>query len=134
MAFIITTWYKRGEVQKRLAVFYLSAISLAGFGSILAYAIQLLGNRGGLRGWRWIFLLEGLLTIALGALSWLYIPDLPDRNSFLTPVETKMVLDRIEADRQDSLPDPITGKKVLKHLCDPFLWSCGEFNPFFCHA
>ncbi|KAJ2924109.1 hypothetical protein H1R20_g12979, partial [Candolleomyces eurysporus] len=124
MAFIITTWYKRGEVQKRLAVFYLSAILLAGFGSILAYAIQLIGDRGGLKGWRWIFLLEGLLTIVLGILSWLYIPDLPDRNTFLTPVETKMILDRIEADRQDSLPDQITAKKVLKHLCDPFLWSC----------
>ncbi|KAF5335279.1 hypothetical protein D9611_011760 [Ephemerocybe angulata] len=125
MAFIITTWYKRHEVQKRLAIFYLTAISLTGFSSILAYALQLIGDRGSLRGWRWIFLLEGLMTIVLGLLTWFFIPDFPDKNTFLSKEETKLVLDRIEADRRDSLPDPITLRKVLKHLCDPFLWSCG---------
>ncbi|TEB20276.1 MFS general substrate transporter [Coprinellus micaceus] len=124
MAFIITTWYKRAEVQKRLAVFYLTAILLTGFSSILAYGLQLIGDRGGLRGWRWIFLIEGLLTISLGVVTWFYIPDFPDKNTFLTKEETKLVLDRIEADRQDSLPDPMTGKKILKHMADPFLWSC----------
>ncbi|KAJ2914366.1 hypothetical protein MD484_g6042, partial [Candolleomyces efflorescens] len=130
MAFIITTWYKREEVQKRLAAFFLLAYGLAGFGPLLAYAIQLLGDSAGLRGWRWIFLVEGLVTIVLGILSWLYVPDLPSRNTFLTPVETQMVLDRIEADRQDSLPDPITGEKVLEHLCDPLIWLCGELKLF----
>ena len=127
MAFIITTWYKRAEVQKRLAVFYLTAILLTGFSSILAYGLQLIGDRGGLRGWRWIFLIEGLLTIVLGVVTWFYIPDFPDKNTFLTKEETKLVLDRIEADRQDSLPDPMTGRKILKHMADPFLWSCGTF-------
>ena len=75
MAFIITTWYKRAEVQKRLAVFYLTAILLTGFSSILAYGLQLIGDRGGLKGWRWIFLIEGLLTICLGLLTWFFIPD-----------------------------------------------------------
>ncbi|KAJ2914365.1 hypothetical protein MD484_g6041, partial [Candolleomyces efflorescens] len=124
ISFIITTWYKREEVQTRLAAFSLSALGLAGFGPILAYGIQLLGDRAGLRGWRWIFLVEGLITIFLGILSWLYVPDLPSRNTFLTPLETQMVLDRIEADRQDSLPDPITSTQVFKHLCDPFIWLC----------
>ncbi|KAF6760841.1 major facilitator superfamily domain-containing protein [Ephemerocybe angulata] len=108
MAFIITTWYKRHEVQKRLAIFYLTAISLTGFSSILAYALQLIGDRGGLRGWRWIFLLEGLMTIVLGLLTWFV-------NTFLSKEETKLVLDRIEADRRDSLPDPITLRKDMGH-------------------
>ena len=112
----------------RLAACRLSALGLAGFGPILAYGIQLLGDRAGIRGWRWIFLVEGLITIFLGILSWLYVPDLPSRNTFLTPLETQMVLDRIEADRQDSLPDPITSTQVFKHLCDPFIWLCGELK------
>ncbi|RXW19924.1 hypothetical protein EST38_g5926 [Candolleomyces aberdarensis] len=125
LTFIITTWYKRGEVQKRLAVFYLSAIVLGGFSAILAYALQLLKKfeNTGLNGWQWIFLLEGLLTIVLGVLTWFFVPDFPGRNNFLTAEQTKMILDRVEADRGDSVPDPISAKIVFTHLCDPMLWS-----------
>ncbi|TEB33563.1 MFS general substrate transporter [Coprinellus micaceus] len=123
LAFIITTWYKRHEVQKRLAGFYLISIFLGGFSSILAYGITFLKGKGGLNGWQWIFVLEGVLTVALGLLTWMFVPDFPDKNRFLNPEQTKMILDRIEADRNDSVPDPVTMKKVLKHLSDPFLWS-----------
>ena len=40
-----------------------------------------------------------------------------------------MFLDRIVADRHDSVPDPVTMKKILKHLSDPFLWSFGTPCP-----
>ncbi|KAJ2912564.1 hypothetical protein MD484_g7862, partial [Candolleomyces efflorescens] len=123
LAFIITTWYKRHEVQKRLAGFYLISIVLGGFSAILAYALQLLRGKGGLNGWQWIFIIEGILTVVLGLATWLFVPDFPDRNRFLTPEQTKMVLDRIESDRNDSVPDPITFQKLIKHLSDPFMWS-----------
>ncbi|RXW19666.1 hypothetical protein EST38_g6179 [Candolleomyces aberdarensis] len=71
LVFIITTWYKRHEVQKRLAVFYLSSIVIAGFSSILAYAITFLKGKGGLGGWQWIFIIEGILTIVLGIFTWI---------------------------------------------------------------
>ncbi|TEB33624.1 MFS general substrate transporter [Coprinellus micaceus] len=125
LAFIITTWYKRGEVQKRLAVFYNIAIVLGGFSAILAYGFQKIAPAGGLNGWQWIFLLEGLLTVALGIMFWFFVPDFPNKNRFLTAEETKMVLDRIEEDRKDSVPDLINAKIILKHLSDPLLWSYG---------
>lgn len=33
-----------------------------------------------------------------------------------------MILDRVEADRGDSLPDKTTGAKVLQHMADPVVW------------
>ncbi|EAU83297.2 hypothetical protein CC1G_10738 [Coprinopsis cinerea okayama7 len=123
LAFIIQTWYKRSEVQKRLAAFYLISIVFGGFSAILAYALHLLKGKGGLNGWQWIFLIEGLLTVALGLLTWLFVPDFPDKNRFLKPEDTKMIMDRVEADRGDSIPDPINIKVIIKHLSDPFLWS-----------
>lgn len=36
-----------------------------------------------------------------------------------------MILDRVEADRGDSVPDEITTKKVFKHLFDPIVWAFG---------
>lgn len=66
--------------------------------------------------WQWIFVIEGIFTVVLGLLTWILAPDFPDKDRFLTTEQTKMVLDRIVADRNDSVPDPITGRKILKHL------------------
>ncbi|EAU83959.1 hypothetical protein CC1G_09841 [Coprinopsis cinerea okayama7 len=125
LVFIITTWYKRHEVQKRLAVFYLSSIVLGGFSSILAYGITFMKGLGGINGWAWIFIMEGLFTILLGILAWLFVPDFPDKSTFLTEDQRKMILDRIEADRADSMPDPMTWPKFWRALFDPFTWSFG---------
>ncbi|KAF6748836.1 major facilitator superfamily domain-containing protein [Ephemerocybe angulata] len=123
LAFIITTWYKRHEIQKRLAAFYLTGILLGGFSAPLAYGLQLIAPAGGLKGWQWIFLVEGLLTVVLGLVTWFFVADFPQKNKFLTEEQTKMILDRVEADRGDSVPDEITPRVVGKHLLDPFLWS-----------
>ena len=70
--------------------------------------------------------IEGLITLLLGAVMWFLIPDFPDRNDFLTPEQTALVLKRIEDDRGDSIPDLITFQKVKQHLSDWTLWSGGE--------
>ncbi|KJA21921.1 hypothetical protein HYPSUDRAFT_139927 [Hypholoma sublateritium FD-334 SS-4] len=125
MVFIITTWYKRYEVQQRLAIFYLSSIAVSSFSSALAYAINLLAGKGGLNGWRWIFLLEGAFTILLGILAWFFSPDFPDKSKWLTEKQRQMVLERVEADRGDSAADELTRQKVFTHLKDPLIWAFG---------
>ncbi|KAF9259702.1 MFS general substrate transporter [Marasmius fiardii PR-910] len=125
MVFIISTWYKRHEVQKRLAAFYLSSVLIGGFSSILAYGLSQLNGKGGLAGWSWIFIIEGIITVAIGLLNYFLIPDFPDRNRFLSKAQTAFVLKRIEDDRGDSLPDEITLDKVLHYCKDWKLWVYG---------
>src|SRR4051812_36469065 len=48
--FLLTLWYKRYEVQSRMAVFYVAASLSGAFSGLLAYAIQSLDKRGGLHG------------------------------------------------------------------------------------
>ncbi|KAF9268567.1 MFS general substrate transporter [Marasmius fiardii PR-910] len=125
MVYIISTWYKRHEVQKRLAAFYLMSITISGFSPILAYALSLLNGRGGIHGWSWIFIIEGSVTIALGILGFFLIPDFPDRNTFLSRAQTAFILKRVEEDRGDSKPDEITTQKIFHHLGDWTLWVYG---------
>lgn len=125
MIFVISTWYTRYEVQKRIAAFYLLSITASGFSPILAYVLSLLDGRRGIRGWRWIFIIEGAITLFLGIVSWLFIPEFPDNNSFLTQKQTALVLRRIEEDRGDSIPDPLTLRKVVRHLGDWTSWAYG---------
>ncbi|KAM6502534.1 Major facilitator superfamily domain containing protein [Amanita muscaria] len=125
MVFVISTWYKRHEVQKRLAIFWLIAITAVGFSPILAYALSLLHGKFNIAGWSWIFIVEGAVTLLLGIMSWFFVPEFPDRNTFLTAEQTALVLRRIEKDRGDSVPDPLTCQKVLTHLSDWTLWASG---------
>ncbi|KAF4598702.1 hypothetical protein EYR38_007110 [Pleurotus pulmonarius] len=128
--FITTTWYTRYELQKRIAGFAVISLLASGFSPILAYSLSLLDGRGGLAGWSWIFLVEGLITIALGLLSWFFIPDVPERNNFLTEEQTLLVLKRVAEDRGDSFADEVTLLSVLHHLNDWVIWVHGMM--FFC--
>lgn len=95
------------------------------FSNIIGYGMSLLNGRAGLEGWRWIFLLFGIITIALGILALFLIVDFPDKNTFLTPAETKIILDRINVDRNDAVADKLTAKVFLKHLIDFKIWIFG---------
>jgi hypothetical protein len=70
-------------------------------------------------------IIEGAVTFFLGTVSWLFIPDFPDKNTFLTAKQTSVVLRRIENDRGDSVPDPLTFRKVVRHLSDWTSWAYG---------
>ena len=60
--YLLGEWYCRFELQLRLAVFF-GAASLAGaFSGLLAAGLQLMDGVGGLAGWRWIFIMEGIVT------------------------------------------------------------------------
>ncbi|GAA6053960.1 hypothetical protein JCM3770_004642 [Rhodotorula araucariae] len=123
--FLISTWYTRFETAKRMAFFYLSSMVISGFSNIIGYGMSLLGGRAGLEGWRWIFLLFGIITVALGVLSWFCVVDFPDRAKFLTEEQRLYAIERIQKDRGDAVPDQVTGKKILKHALDFKVWAFG---------
>lgn len=96
--YLLTTWFCRWELQTRLAIFF-SAASLAGaFSGLLAFGIQHMDGIAGLRGWRWIFILEGILTVLIGASVPWVLPDSPDRASWLTPEEKHVIKTRLQYD------------------------------------
>ncbi|KAJ3514754.1 hypothetical protein NLJ89_g2185 [Agrocybe chaxingu] len=125
MVYIISTWYRRHEVQKRLAVFYLIGIFIGAFSAVFAAALSLLHGTYGIAGWAWIFIIEGAITIAFGFVAWVFLPGFPDQNAFLTEEETSIVLQRVEKDRGDAVPDALTFEKVVKHLLDWKIWAIG---------
>ena len=59
-------WYRRHECGLRMAVFFSAATAAGAFGGLLARAIMEMGGVGGLNGWAWIFILEGIATCVVG--------------------------------------------------------------------
>ncbi|EEP80516.1 predicted protein [Uncinocarpus reesii 1704] len=109
-----------------IAWFYSINVIANGFGSLLAYGIIQMEGRGGLRGWRWIFVIEGLITCALAILGYFLIIDFPDKllkkKSFLTPEEVELIKAELDKDRSDAVHDPITLQKIVRTLTRWELW------------
>ncbi|KAH5099347.1 hypothetical protein HBI21_054000 [Parastagonospora nodorum] len=125
--YLISCWYTRFEVQKRLAAFYSISGIASGFGGPLAYGCMQLNGRNGWLGWRWIFIINGAMTIFLALLGRLLIVDFPDkvykaRYPFLKPIEIQAIQDKLERDRSDSEFDEINMAKLMRALARWELW------------
>jgi MFS family permease len=58
-----------------------------------------MGGRGGLEGWRWIIIIEGILTALVGVVAYFVLPETVDKAAFLSPEERHLAVQRIMADR-----------------------------------
>ncbi|KAF6763036.1 major facilitator superfamily domain-containing protein [Ephemerocybe angulata] len=125
LLWIIAAWYRRDQIQKRTAVWYLISLLMNAFSPLIAYGLSLLDGKRGLEGWRWIFIVEGTITLVLACLSFFFLPCFPEQNKFLTKEQTALIIRRIDEDRGDALPDVITFQKVRTHLSDWTLWGYG---------
>ncbi|KAK8095347.1 hypothetical protein PG999_013369 [Apiospora kogelbergensis] len=97
--YLLSMWYKRDESQKRYSLFF-SSTSLAGaFGGLLASAIGKMDGMRGYHGWRWIFILEGTLTAAVGLIFLFTFPSFPEQAMWLREDEREYVKARLRADQ-----------------------------------
>lgn len=74
---IIANWYLPNETQVRIALLYTSAATGGAFSGLLAFAIAKMDGVGGLEGWRWIFILEGILTVIVAVTCFFCLCDSP---------------------------------------------------------
>ncbi|CEL03727.1 hypothetical protein ASPCAL04873 [Aspergillus calidoustus] len=99
MIFYFTFWYKPGERAIRIAIFLCSATLSGAFGGAIAYGVGRLNGRQGLEGWRWLFIIEGVPSIAAGILVFFFMPSYPEKAGWLTPEEKELSARRLGAHR-----------------------------------
>ena len=80
-------WYKPSELPWRIALFYSLGQLSSALSGLLAYAISYMDGAGGLSGWRWLFILEGLPAIILSVVALFGLPDYPETARMLTEEE-----------------------------------------------
>ncbi|KAK5949236.1 hypothetical protein OHC33_009777 [Knufia fluminis] len=97
---IISSWYKKTEQSARFAVYISAAILSGAFGGLLAGAITGgLEGAGGLRGWRWLFIVEGAATIVWACCSAFILLDFPATTKRLTERERTIATARLRNTR-----------------------------------
>jgi MFS family permease len=123
LSYLISSWYLRKEQQTRFAFLQTGEVIILATGSIVNFGLNQLNGKAGLQGWRWMFLVQGLITILIGIVTYFWIVDFPERAHkslyFLAEDEQKLAVSRIQRDRKDVQADPFTWGKVFVHAKDP---------------
>ncbi|KAI9677626.1 MAG: hypothetical protein M1817_006581 [Caeruleum heppii] len=120
--YLISMYYKRHEFLKRYTAFFCSGLVAGAFGGLFAFALAKMRGIRGYNGWRWIFIIEGLLTIVLSfGAKWL-IPDWPETAKFLNPDEKALLARRLDDDGANARMDRLGSKTVFRILGDWKIW------------
>jgi len=114
-----------------MALFF-SAVGIAGaFSGLLAYGISFMSGVGGLAGWRWIFILEGIATVLVACAAFFLVYDFPETAFFLTEEERTFVIWRLKFQSQK---EGEMGAEVAQS--DEFSWEAvrSAFTDWQCYA
>lgn len=78
------------ELATRISIFYCASSLSGAFSGLLAAGIAEMDGVGGYSGWQWIFILEGILTIILGVMTFFLLIDSPRLSGkWLNPEEIR---------------------------------------------
>ncbi|WP_419727888.1 MFS transporter [Lichenicola sp.] len=91
LLYLITCWFAYRERAIVVSWLYLGPPIALIFGNPLGGALMTLDGTGGLRGWQWMFLIEGLPTILIGVFLWFKLPDRPRAAAWLTADEAGLL-------------------------------------------
>lgn len=71
----MSCWYKPAELSKRIAFFYTASLVSGAFGGLLAGGlIEGMEGLGGIRGWKWLFMIEGAATVVIAIGAYFVLP------------------------------------------------------------
>jgi len=97
LIYYCTLWFPshyRARVISLIAI----AVPVSGViaGPVSAAVMTQLAGVGGLRGWQWLFLIEGAPAVCLGIVAYYFLPDQPATARFLSPQEKNQIAHDLE--------------------------------------
>jgi ACS family tartrate transporter-like MFS transporter len=115
--FYLTRWFRGKDLARTIALF-MTAGTLAGVvGNPLSGALLRLDGAGGLKGWQWLFLLEGLPAVLLGLSVLVLLTERPESARWLAAEECAWLTEALARERrQKEYPGR---RSLLQALCDP---------------
>ena len=93
------SFYTRKEIATRISILYTGNILATAFAGLIAAGIfHGLDDVAGIAGWRWLFILQGVVTFVIAIGSVFTLPDDPSTTRWLSPEERKLAVTRMERD------------------------------------
>ena len=96
---ILGSWYKPSELAKRACIFHASSAAAGMFsGYLQAGVYKGMNGLHGLPGWKWLFIMDGVISLAVALAGFWLIPDLPEnsRAFYLSKEQIELAVKRMD--------------------------------------
>ncbi|KAJ5498770.1 Major facilitator superfamily domain general substrate transporter [Penicillium expansum] len=108
--------------QLRFAFLQSGEVVILATGNIVNFGLNHLNGVAGLAGWRWMYIVQGLITCVLGIITYWWMVDFPENAQhsfcFLSDQEVRLATRRIQDDRAD----PFSWGTLLANFKDPKIY------------
>ena len=94
----LTYWFP-SQYRARIVAIFMTSIPIASFlGSPMSALLLEMNGLGGLKGWQWLFILEGVPTVLLGIVCLFFLTDRPSQARWLSEAQRTWLNQRIEGE------------------------------------
>lgn len=122
MVILTGQWYRKEEHFTRTSIWFsCNGIGII-MGGAIAYGCALHSESYSFAAWKVLFVVTGLMSVAMSFIFWLHIPDAPSKAWFLTEEEKLMVVERIRENKQGFGNHHFKKYQFLEALKDPLTW------------
>src|SRR5579863_3611006 len=104
----LTYWYPAGYRARFLAAFAIAVPVSTVIGAPVSGFLLGLDGAMGLKGWQWLFVIEGVPSVLLGIVTWFYLTDKPERASWLSTEQKAWLAAKLDAEK--------AAKQAAKHM------------------
>lgn len=105
-----------------MSIFYSGSLLSGAFGNLIAAGIlHGLNGARGISAWRWLYIIEGSMTIFIGLIFCLLLPDFPDTWRRLSEEEQRVALRRLAIEAAEADVDDAGGSSTKSRLSPKIL-------------
>ena len=118
--FYLTRWFRAKDRARAISLFMTAGTLAGAFGNPLSGALLLMDGLGGLKGWHWLFLIEGIPAILLGISVLFLLTESPEKARWLTEEESSWLRDQIAQEQAGK--GGSHGSSLMAGLSHPTVW------------
>ncbi|MFQ3453600.1 MULTISPECIES: MFS transporter [Bradyrhizobium] len=104
----LTYWYPAEYRARFLAAFALAVPISTVIGAPISGLLLGLDGVMGLKGWQWLFVIEGIPSVLLGIVTWFYLTDRPEKADWLSAEQKAWLKAKLDAE--------VAAKQAAKHF------------------
>ncbi|KAH7244972.1 major facilitator superfamily domain-containing protein [Fusarium solani] len=120
--YMLSMFYNRNEIATRISILFTANICGTAFAGLIAIGVFKMSGIAGLAGWRWLFILQGIITFIVSIVSIFILPDEPQNTRWLSQEERNLAASRIAEDTVRLKANTSTWAGLVEALRDPNLW------------
>lgn len=126
--YLLSRWYTRKEMQLRVTILNGGNLAAQAFGGLIAAGILAnMEGTAGIRAWRWLFIIEGAITVVCAIVAVFILPEYPQSTGWLSAREKSIAQRRLALDVgiAEAVEDESALRGLKLAIMDPKVWLLG---------